>query len=130
MIPKGRPSFVSETASVRSAVSSSSKSAKSGRSSFLSKAPKSPSTAATSVEAEPDEAQTLKRLSKLSLATGEGPTDTGWHWHRRDGEGGVRHGNSIPPSSLVVGKSGSELQFKPEPLRTGPEVRFKVQKIC
>ena len=31
---------------------------------------------------------------------------------------------------LVVGKSGSELQFEPEPLRTGPEVRFKVQKIC
>ena len=31
---------------------------------------------------------------------------------------------------LVVGKSGSELQFEPEPLRTGPEVQFKVQKIC
>ena len=30
---------------------------------------------------------------------------------------------------LVVGKSGSELQFEPELLRTGPEVRFKVQKI-
>lgn len=75
-IPKGRPSFVSETASVRSAVSSSSKSAKSGRSSFLSKPPKSPSTAATSVEAEPDEAQALKRLSKFSLGTGEGPIES------------------------------------------------------
>ena len=32
--------------------------------------------------------------------------------------------------TLVVGKSGSELQFEPEPLRTGPEVQFKVQKIC
>ena len=31
---------------------------------------------------------------------------------------------------LVVGKSGSELRFEPEPLRTGPEVQFKVQKIC
>ena len=31
---------------------------------------------------------------------------------------------------LVVGKSGSKLQFEPELLRTGPEVRFKVQKIC
>ena len=30
---------------------------------------------------------------------------------------------------LVVGKSGSELQFEPEPPRTGPEVRFKVQKF-
>jgi len=62
---------------VRSAVSSSTKSAKSGRSSFLSRPPKSPSTAATSVEAEPDEAQALRRLSKLSLVTGEGPTGTG-----------------------------------------------------
>ena len=77
MIPKSRPSFVSETASVRSAVSSSSKSAKSGRSSYLSKPPKSPSTAATSVEAEADDTQASKRLSKLSLTTGEGPTDTG-----------------------------------------------------
>ena len=68
------PSFVLETASMRSTVSSSSKSTKSGHSSFLSKAPKSPSMAATSVEAEADEAQALKRLSKLSLATGEGPT--------------------------------------------------------
>jgi hypothetical protein len=59
---------------VRSAISSSSKSVKSGQSSFLSKAPKSPSTAATSVEVEPDEAHALKRLSKLSLGTSEGPT--------------------------------------------------------
>ena len=60
-----------------SAVSSSSESAKSERSRFLSKAPKSPSTAATSVEVEADVTQALKRLSKLSLVTGEGPTDTG-----------------------------------------------------
>ena len=31
---------------------------------------------------------------------------------------------------VVVGKSSSELQFEPEPLRTGPEVQFKVRKIC
>ena len=31
---------------------------------------------------------------------------------------------------LVVGKSGSKLQFEPELLRTGPEVQFKVLKIC
>ena len=59
---------------MRSAVSSSSKRAKS---SYLSKPPKSPSTGATWVEAEPEEAQALRRLSKLSLGTGEGPTDTG-----------------------------------------------------
>ncbi|KIJ92213.1 hypothetical protein K443DRAFT_135342 [Laccaria amethystina LaAM-08-1] len=55
-IPKSRPCFVLETASVWSAISSSSKSSMSRWSSFVSKAPKSPSTAATLLEAEPDEA--------------------------------------------------------------------------
>ena len=62
---------------MRSAVSSSSKSAKSECSSFLSKALKSPSTAAILVEAEPEEAQALKRLPRLSFVTGEGPTANG-----------------------------------------------------